>query len=1034
MGKRTVRPFQRRVKVRRRLLVERLGERRVLAAITGAVFEDVNHSLQKDAAEENVPRRLVYVDANDNATLDVGEVMAVAGQDGNFRFDNLDDGTYLLRLFNGTQSQVQTTPVEATIEGGSFAVADAIDLAVGDGTGLALTANSLVLGDLQSGESETVSVGSQLSRMDALPDGSLLIVGTNASGDTSWIVDPESRSVTPVDLTNGGQGVAWSDVAIDGNGLGVLLEQSAGMSAIRKLDASDAEAGIQVTTTSEMVPAGTQVLTSQTGVRSVIAWAGNDGLELSLWSNETASYIGSSTDVSGTTGLLAFDDASGLLAVRTASGGVSVHDVNDTFKPLHTLDDAGPVAIDGARDLLMTVSPLDEMLKIINLKDGTLIADLAIDLSEIGQVASLAMGNTPDSVVVLGAAGAVEVALRKPDARRVTIVGGQDPDPVQFGVAFGGDNAAPAYSSLPTFETNEDSPLTSSAPAALNVSADADGDDYVLVQLGPASNGTATVRIDGSISYVPNDNFNGTDSVLVLLHDGRDVSAEVTLNIVVNPVPDSPTDVDINIDPVPEDILPGEVIGDIEIIDADGPGHTIVINDPRFGNRGEEIIFVTGDIDFETEPAIPIVVTVTDTETNDVIEENVTVTIRDANDPITAITPTEAFVFENAPGDVVTELSVHDQDVEQFHTFTVDDERFTVEGYDLRLVDGVSVDFEVEESITVNVTATEVGTGGTFTQAINIAVRDLPEQPETLTLSNATVIELTPGAAVADVKLDNRSPDSRYNLTVDDPRFEIDAENSLKLLDDQFVVRANQSQIQLTITATDSQNQFNPISEIFVIEVLENATPSHNHDNPYDVNHGGDVTAVDALAIINYLNTYGPGPVGEGDLGLCYDVNADGFVTALDALLVLNEIGREDVTPTVGDGESSGEGEDRSGDNGGEGEQLASDDPAGNSPSLGQPIANAPDGGEASGGEASRGLFADNGAHDLAGGGTALPQTSRSIAFVYENTGERTRTLRGISPDDSAGDDATDSATGSISRDFAERVDRTIRLLSDRTS
>ncbi len=415
----------------------------------------------------------------------------------------------------------------------------------------------------------------------------------------------------------------------------------------------------------------------------------------------------------------------------------------------------------------------------------------------------------------------------------------------------------------------------------------------------------------------------------MLLHDGRDVSAEVTLNIVVNSVPDSPTDVDINIPPVPEDIVPGEVIGDIEIIDADGPGHTIFIDDPRFGNRGEEIIFIDGDIDFETEPVIPITITVTDTETNDVIEEIVSVTIRDANDPITAITPTEAFVFENAPGDVVTELQVHDQDIEQFHTFTVDDERFTVEGFDLRLVDGVAVDFETEETIVVNVTATEVGPGGTFTQEITINVRDLPEQPQGLGLTNATVMELVPGAVVGDVTLDNRPADSRFTLTVDDPRFEIDS-NTLKLIDGQYVERANQAQIQVTITAQDSLNQFNPIDEIFVIEVLENATPSHNHENPYDVNHGGDVTALDALAIINYLNTYGPGPVGEGDLGLCYDVNADGFVTALDALLVINEMNRQrnsDGGGTVGDGEQ-GQGETSS-----EGEQLADD----NAPGSDQP-------------------------------------------------------------------------------------------------
>ncbi len=402
-----------------------------------------------------------------------------------FEFQNLDDGTYLLRLFNGTQTQVQTVPIEATIGGGAISVSNAVQLEVGDGAGLALTSDSVVIGELQTGDAQTVSVGNQLSRMQTLPDGTLLIVGTDTSAETSWLVDLESASVTEIDLSGRGPddpvvAIPWADVAIDGNGLGVLLEQSAGMSAVRALDASDSEAGVQVTTTTTMVPADTQVLTSQTGVRSVFAWSGDDGLQLSLWSNETASFIGSSTDVSGTTGLLAFDDASGLLAVRTASGGVSVHDVNDTFNRLHSMDDAtGPVAIDGARDLLMTISPLDAMLKIINLHDGTLIADLAIDLSAVGQVTSMAMGNSADSVVVLGAAGVLEVALRKPAAHEITIAGGQDADPVLFGVALSGSNAAPGYTTLPDLVTNEDTPLNLPAPAALSGSTDADADDYV---------------------------------------------------------------------------------------------------------------------------------------------------------------------------------------------------------------------------------------------------------------------------------------------------------------------------------------------------------------------------------------------------------------------------------------------------------------------------------------------------------------------------------------------------------------------------
>ena len=176
-------------------------------------------------------------------------------------------------------------------------------------------------------------------------------------------------------------------------------------------------------------------------------------------------------------------------------------------------------------------------------------------------------------------------------------------------------------------------------------------------------------------------------------------------------------------------------------------------------------------------------------------------------------------------------------------------------------------------------------------------------------LTNHTVTELVPGDEVGEVTLDGGTPDSRFTYVVDDSRFEVQG-TTLKLLDDQSVLRSQAEEIQIVITAIDSHGEFDSVNETFVIVVLENQTPAHNHDNPFDVNHQDDVTALDALVIINYLNAFGPGPVGEGDVGYCYDVNADGFVTALDALLVVNQINLTDNTGGVGgEGDGGAEGE-----------------------------------------------------------------------------------------------------------------------------
>lgn len=944
-----------RATVRRRPRIERLDDRRVLAAITGVVFHDLNQSLHQESGEPFAANRLVFLDSNANATLDVGEPLRIADDAGAFSFQGLSDGTYEVRVFDGTTSQQQTFPVDAEIGRAPIAIAGGTALLAAGGNdsagnnsvginivngGRVLTADSIVDADLDTATTSTIALGSSLApgssliRAQALPDGRLLVIGGETSSSdttasdatatdttatdttathTAWIVGADSA--TPVDLSVSGATAGNVDLAIDGNGRGVLLVTAQDQSSVlvRSIDATDVSGAIVVRDTGVSVPLASTVLASSTGGRSVIASPSAEGLVVSLWSNSTGTPIAVSSDVAGAVGLVAFDDASGIVVLATAGGGVSIHDVNDEFRQVDQIGGSiGAVMIDPLRDLWIAYDNDAAALRIISLRDGARIATLPVDVSAVGDVVSLAGGSQPDSFLVLGSAGIAEIKLNRPAAHRVTIVGGMDADPIAFGVVIIDANTPPRYVAMPTLSVDEDDTLNLGTGATLVGSIDANDDDYVLVQQTGAANGVATLNIDGSIQYVPDDDFFGTDTVTVVLHDGQNVSDPIVLNIEVRATPDPLVDVVVNVNPTAENAPVGLPIGGIRIVDVDGGGHLIEINDPRFGavpnvNGGIDIVVLGGPIDFETETLIPLDITVSDPETSDVIVRNVSLRITDANDPITAILPAEAFVIENAPGDVVTGLTVVDQDAEQSYTFTVDDDRFIVQEFDLRLADGVAVDFESESTITVNVTATEVGAGGnSFTQSITITVRDVAEQPTGLTLTDRVVMEFTAGDQAGRIQIDGSDPDPRYLFTVDDPRFEV-VDGTLKLRNRDFVVQAVESQIELTITVQDSVGQFATIDRSFVIEVLENETPLHNRDNPFDVNHGGDVTAADALAIINYLSNHGPGPVGAGDVGFCYDVNADGFVTALDALLVINRLNQN---PSVlAGGEAEGEGE-----------------------------------------------------------------------------------------------------------------------------
>jgi hypothetical protein len=895
--------------IRRRLRLERLTERRVLATITGMVFEDTNLSFRQDADEVGLGNRLLYLDLNQNGLIEHDEPFALGREDGSFEFSDVPDGTHQLRLYNGTDSQQQSFPIQTVGSGQVVKLRGGISLATANNAAVALTDQGIEIADFANGQSQSISVGTNLTNMQALPDGNLIVSGGPADEATAWLVNASAQTVTPIDLSGDGNPTLWSQIAIDGDGFGIALGQGSDEVVIRAVDASNTSTGMGVTATHQAVPADTQVLTSATGSRSVLAWPGSDGLNVTTWSNSTASWINSTPiHLPDSSALLAFDDASGLLVTRSEAGGVTVHDADANFANLKTLPEVtGPVALDGEHDLLLALSEANSV-QLYDVRDGEMIADLAIDLNELGTVSSLQYDGSQRSLVVLGSLGMAEYSF-VPAAHRITIENREDPNPVSFGVTLDGDNVAPRYQSIPALETNEDTRLVKLAPGVLAGAIDDDGDSFVVVLTSPPANGTAVIQTNGGLDYQPVADFFGSDKFSVFVHDGRDSSGVIPLQILVKPTPDKPDGIDIDIDAIPENALPGFDLGPINIIDVDlNNNHIIQIGDARFGMQNGHLIFLEGELNHELEPWIEATITFRDPEFQDEIwTENIFIEVADAPDPITDITPDEASVHENQAGAPIAELTVWDEDVDARATLTVDDDRFIMSGKELRLADGVALDYEAAPEFYVNVTATD---GDSFTKQIKINVLDLPEPVATVDLTEKSVMEFSPGHHVGDVLINGQAAQDSYDVYVSDQRFEI-VGSQLKLIDDQWVERTTQQEIQLTITAQDTKNVFAPLSQTFVVEVIENPSPYHNDDSPFDVDGNGIISAKDALLIINYLNIYGPGPVGSGDPGFGYDVNGDGFVTALDALLILNQLNIQNIKDgdTVGGEKEKPEGE-----------------------------------------------------------------------------------------------------------------------------
>lgn len=91
------------------------------------------------------------------------------------------------------------------------------------------------------------------------------------------------------------------------------------------------------------------------------------------------------------------------------------------------------------------------------------------------------------------------------------------------------------------YETNEDTTLTvNAANGVLANDSDPEGDPLTAVLVDGPDNGTLTLNANGSFTYTPSANFNGTDVFTYRASDGALSSNVATVTIEVNPVDDAP--------------------------------------------------------------------------------------------------------------------------------------------------------------------------------------------------------------------------------------------------------------------------------------------------------------------------------------------------------------------------------------------------------------------------------------------------------------------------------------------------------------
>ena len=92
-----------------------------------------------------------------------------------------------------------------------------------------------------------------------------------------------------------------------------------------------------------------------------------------------------------------------------------------------------------------------------------------------------------------------------------------------------------------SYSTNEDTALTINAPGVLGNDSDVEGNTLTAVKVSDPAHGSVTLNANGSFTYTPAANYNGSDSFTYKVNDGTNDSNVATVNLTVTAVNDTPT-------------------------------------------------------------------------------------------------------------------------------------------------------------------------------------------------------------------------------------------------------------------------------------------------------------------------------------------------------------------------------------------------------------------------------------------------------------------------------------------------------------
>ena len=166
----------------------------------------------------------------------------------------------------------------------------------------------------------------------------------------------------------------------------------------------------------------------------------------------------------------------------------------------------------------------------------------------------------------------------------------------------------PPTAASDAYTTNEDTTLVVDAPGVLANDTDPETDALTAVVASDVSHGTLSLAADGSFTYTPAPQFNGSDTFTYHANDGTSNSSDATVTVTVGAVNDAPSFTKGADQVVAEDAGSRSVPGWASALSAGPPDEASqalsfsVTNDANGLFAGQPAIDPTGSLAYEPAP------------------------------------------------------------------------------------------------------------------------------------------------------------------------------------------------------------------------------------------------------------------------------------------------------------------------------------------------------------------------------------------------------------------------------------------------